>query len=83
MINMATDQEFQSLLREIHGTVRVLDERTQTILKQAEKTNGRVTRLEDGHDAIAKKQENLAVKVGAIVTVSATILTTFISRIIP
>lgn len=80
---MASDQEYQSLLREIHGTVRVLDERTQTILKQAEKTNGRVTKLEDGHDIIAKKQENLAVKVGAIVTISATVLTTFIARIFP
>ncbi len=80
---MADSNELQTLIREMHGTVRVLDERTQSILKQAEKTNGRVTKLEDGHDVIMKTQENLVVKVGAIVTVGATILTTVISRFLP
>lgn len=80
---MADSNELQTLIREMHGTVRVLDERTQSILKQAEKTNGRVTKLEDGHDVIMKTQENLVVKVGAIVTVGATILTTVIGRFWP
>jgi len=80
-MDMSEDREFQTLLREIHGTMRVLDERTQSILKQAEKTNGRVTRLEDGHDILTKNQENLAVKVGAMVTVAATVITTAISKV--
>jgi len=80
---MSEDTELNKLIREMHGTVRVLDERTQSILRQAEKTNGRVTKLEDSHDVISKTQEGLVVKVGAVVTIAATVLTTFISRIIP
>ncbi len=76
---MAQDLELQNLIREIHGTMRVLDERTQSILRQAEKTNGRVTKLEDKTDAVEKEQEGLAVKVGAIATIAGTIITTIIT----
>jgi len=79
---MSEDRELQTLIREIHGTMRVLDERTQSMLKQVEKTNGRVTRLEDNVDVINKVQEGLAVKVGAIVTVAATAITTMLSKVI-
>jgi len=78
---MAEHSELNTLIREMHGTVRVLDERSQAILKQAEKTNGRVTKLEDSHEELAKVQENLVVKVGAIVTLVTTAITTVISRI--
>ncbi len=78
---MPEDRELQTLIREIHGTMRVLDERTQSMLKQVEKTNGRVTKLEDNVDVINKVQEGLAVKVGAVVTVAATAITTMLSKV--
>ena len=80
---MSEDRELQTLIREIHGTMRVLDERTQSMLKQVEKTNGRVNRLEEGYDVLSKVQEGLAVKVGAIVTIAATIITTFLGKLLP
>lgn len=52
--DMAVD-ETTKLLYEIHGKMQVLDERTQVILKQAEKTNGRVTFIEAVQDKHGKE----------------------------
>lgn len=50
---MPVDEQTK-LLYEIHGKMLVLDERTQVILKQAEKTNGRVNMLEAVQDKHGK-----------------------------
>lgn len=82
MYCMADDKDLQILIREMHGTVRVLDERSQAILRQAEKTNGRVTKLEELHDDLAKVQENLATKVGIGATLAATAIVAAINKIL-
>jgi hypothetical protein len=73
--------QFEALIRDMHSTLRVMDERTQTILKQAEKTNGRVNKLEDEVDAVKNVQSTLAAKVGIGVTIAATIMATVINKI--
>lgn len=78
---MTESNETQRLIREMHGTIRVLDERSQTILKQAEKTNGRVTVLESRTDEVEKKQEGLAIKVGIGATAAGFLVTTFVSKL--
>lgn len=76
------EQDLHTLIRDIHGTMRVLDERTQSILKQAEKTNGRVNKLEDRVSDAEDVQSGLVAKVSIGVTIAATMLTTFINRVI-
>jgi len=72
---MAEKEEVNKLLREIHSAVAVLDERTESILRQTEKTNGRVTQLE-------KEQSGLAAKVAVGATIISTVFVTFLNRII-
>lgn len=79
---MSEDRELQTLIREIHGTMRVLDERTQSMLKQVEKTNGRVTKLEDRTDVLDKAQEGLALKVGGIVSIASVVVYSVINKFI-
>ena len=76
------EQDLHTLIRDIHGTMRVLDERTQSILKQAERTNGRVNKLEDKVGAVEDVQTGLVAKVGVGVTIMATVFTTLINRIL-
>ena len=61
MINLISMAEEQTkLLYEMHGTLRALDERTQHILAQATKTNGRVSRNEDEIEVL--KQDKASAK---------------------
>lgn len=48
------------ILYEMHGTLRALDERTQHILQQATKTNGRVGKNEDEIELL--KQDKASAK---------------------
>lgn len=72
---MAGKDELNTLIREIHSNVAVLNERTENILEQTQKTNGRVTKLEEQHSGLAAK-----VSVGA--TILATIFATFVNRVL-
>lgn len=81
--NTTMHDDTQRLLLEVHSTMKVLDERSQSILRQVEKTNGRVTILEGDVEKVKNVQENLVVKVGAGVTIAATVFASFVSRIFP
>jgi len=78
---MAVDNELQALLREMHSTINVLDERTRSILVQTEKTNGKVLRLEDKVDKVEKVQDGLVVKVGAFVTFAAVFVSIAVKKV--
>lgn len=66
------DNEATKLLYEIHGRMQVLDERASAILKQAEKTNGRVNVLEDKHDVLQNEvMKAKGLFVGGIAILSA------------
>lgn len=65
---MQQDERTHQLILEMHSTMRVLDERSRNILTQAEKTNGRVNKLEERVDQIDNKQAGLLVKMSLIVS---------------
>lgn len=54
----------------------------EATLKQAEKTNGRVTKLEDEVDTVKVRQENLGVKVAAGVFILSAMVSTVVNRIL-
>lgn len=72
---MAGKDELDRIIREMHSIVAVLDERTENILRQTEKTNGRVNQLE-------KEQSSLVAKVSVGATLLATVFATFVNRVL-
>lgn len=80
--------ETQKLLREMHGTIMVLEERSRSILAQTERTNGRVSKLETEHDQLASKvgglegdQKAAAVKIGGVLSVIGVVVSVVISKL--
>lgn len=77
------ESELHKHIFEMKELLARVDERTQHILSQAQKTNGRVTTLETEMDGVRTKQENLAVKVTAGASVFAVGVGYLINKFLP
>lgn len=77
------ESELHRHIFEMKELLARVDERTQHILSQAQKTNGRVTTLETEMDGVRTKQENLAVKVTTGASVFAIGVGYLINKFLP
>lgn len=77
------ESELHKHIFEMKELLARVDERTQHILSQAQKTNGRVTALETEMDGVRTKQENLGTKVAGGVFLVTTAVAYLINRYMP